>query len=269
MKTSKSLKWKGPDPMAPVLPLVILTVWIIVSEAGWIPGYILPKPIDILRVAVDFFTGKAELSPYSGIFWANFLASCGRVVMGFFIAAAFGVVLGFYTGEFAMAKRILDPMVHALRAVPGIGWLPLAMVWFGVGQKTTLFLIALAAFFPIYVNVAHGVASVPPLFLRAGRMLGADKRTLLWRVTLPSAFPSALVGLRLGLGISWAYLVLGELTGVSEGLGAIMMDARMLGQTEMIFVTMILIAIFGKLSDVLLLRICGLIYPVKAKGGRK
>lgn len=269
MQSNNKLVRKGLDPMALVLPLILLALWILVSEAGWIPGYILPKPIEILKVAVDFFTGSEGLSPYAGTFWPNFVASVVRVLLGFVLAAGFGLVLGFYTGEYPMAKRILDPMVHALRAVPGIGWLPLAMVWFGVGQKTTLFLIALAAFFPIYINVAHGVASVPPLFLRAGRMLGADKRTLLRRVILPSAFPSALVGLRLGLGIAWAYLVLGELTGVSEGLGAIMMDARMLGQTEMIFVTMIFIAILGKLSDVLLVKLCGLLYPAERKRVRR
>ncbi len=118
--------------------------------------------------------------------------------------------------------------------------------------------------------LAHGVASVQPLFLRAGRMLGADKENFAKTSHITIRLPtSALVGLRLGLGIAWAYLVLGELTGVSEGLGAIMMDARMLGQTEMIFVTMIFIAILGKLSDVLLVKLCGLLYPAERKRGEK
>lgn len=253
------------DWMGLLLPGMAVTLWILVSEMKWIPGYLLPKPLDILRFTVDFFTGMMGLSPYSGTFWSHFSASGTRVLLGFLIAVAVGGFLGFLTGEHGKAKRFFEPTIHALRAIPGIGWLPLAMVWFGVGQKTTLFLIALAAFFPIYINVAHGVASVPLSTLRAGRMLGADRKTLMLRVILPSAFPSTLVGLRLGLGISWAYLVLGELTGVSEGLGAVTMDARMLGQTEMIFVTMIIIAVLGKGSDVLLLRLSGLFYPEERK----
>jgi sulfonate transport system permease protein len=135
------------------------------------------------------------------------------------------------------------------------------MVWFGVGERTTIFLIALAAFFPIYINTAHGASEVPCLLIRAGRMLGANKIALFKTVIFPSAFPSVMVGLRLGLGVSWAYLVLGELTGVTRGLGAVMMDSRMMGQVEMILASMVCIAIMGMLTDRLLLRICRSIFP--------
>jgi NitT/TauT family transport system permease protein len=121
-----------------------------------------------------------------------------------------------------------------------------------VGENTTLFLISLAAFFPIYVNAAQGASSVPPLLIRAGRMLGANKLMIFTTVIIPASMPSTLAGLRLGLGISWAYLVLGELTGVTYGLGAVMMDARMLGHVEMILVSMIFIGLFGRISDMIL-----------------
>jgi NitT/TauT family transport system permease protein len=126
------------------------------------------------------------------------------------------------------------------------------MVWFGVGEKTTLFLISLAAFFPIYVSAAQGASSVPLLLIRAGKMLGANKFTLFSTVVVPAALPSTIAGLRLGLGLSWAYLVLGELTGVANGLGAVMMDARMLGHVDMVIVSMVCIGFLGRTSDLIL-----------------
>ncbi|MDO9574849.1 MAG: ABC transporter permease subunit, partial [Candidatus Contubernalis sp.] len=149
--------------------------------------------------------------------------------------------------------QILDSHIHALRAVPGIGWLPLAMVWFGIGTKTTVFLIALAAFFPVYLNSTEGALKINPLWKRAALMMGAGRWALLRTVILPAALPSVANGLRIGLGLSWAYLVLGELTGVPDGLGALIMDARMMGHVEIIIVGMIAIAVLGRISDRLLI----------------
>lgn len=244
-----------------IIPIIILVFWIIVTATNIVPSYIIPGPIKIIQVLVDFIFGVFNLTPYSGTMIENMVASCFRVFYGFGLAAFFGILLGFLTGRIVLIKLILDPTVNLIRTIPGIGWLPIAMVWFGIGEKTTIFLIALAAFFPIYINVAHGVSEVPLLFIRAGRMLGANRLTLFTTIILPSAFPSVIVGLRLGLGVSWSYLVLGELTGVLKGLGAVMMDSRMLGQIEMIPVAMISIAILGKLTDMLLLKICHIIYP--------
>ncbi len=249
------------DPVGLILPLVLLVAWYLVTASGKIPSYLFPGPEKFFRVMFDFITGSSNMTPYSGTLMENLTASCIRVAGGFGLAAVLGLLLGFSTGRIPLIKRLIDPTVHMIRTIPGIGWLPLAMVWFGIGEKTTIFLIALAAFFPIYINAAHGASEVPPLLIRAGRMLGANKTALFTTVILPSAFPSVVVGLRLGLGVSWAYLVLGELTGVSKGLGAVMMDSRMLGQVEMIPVAMICIAILGRLTDLLLIRACRLIYP--------
>jgi sulfonate transport system permease protein len=249
------------DPVGFALPALLLLGWYLTAKSGVIAPYLLPGPQSILQVMMDFANGIAKLTPYSGKLLENLWASLLRVIIGFTIALVSGLLLGFLTGRIAVIKRVLDPLVHAIRTVPGIGWLPIAMVWFGVGEQTTIFLIALAAFFPIYINTAHGASEVPFLLIRAGRMLGANKISLFKTVILPSAFPSVVVGLRLGLGISWAYLVLGELTGVTSGLGAVMMDSRMMGQTEMILVSMICIAVMGILTDRILLRACRWILP--------
>ncbi|HZK02570.1 MAG TPA: ABC transporter permease [Anaerovoracaceae bacterium] len=244
-----------------ILPVLILAGWHIAVKTGIIASYILPGPQNILHALTDFAHGKAALSPYSGKLAENLSISFLRVIIGFSIAAACGLVAGFMTGRISLVRRIIDPTVHAVRTVPGIGWLPIAMVWFGVGERTTVFLIALASFFPIYINTAYGASQVPPLLIRAGRMLGAEGLSLFKTVIFPSAFPSVVVGLRLGMGVAWAYLVLGELTGVTAGLGAVMMDSRMMGQIEMIIVSMICIALMGVITDRVLLFICRRILP--------
>lgn len=160
-----------------------------------------------------------------------------------------------------MVKRLFDPFIHIIRMIPGVGWFPIAMVWFGVGNKTTIFLISLAAFFPVYVNTLRAVLDVDPMVINAGRVLGANSRELLWSIILPSSLPGIFSGLRLSMGVCWAYLVLGELTGVNEGLGAVMMDSRMLGNVDMIIVCMIAIAILGRICDLILVSIYKLIRP--------
>lgn len=240
------------DALGMVLPAIIVVLWYIITTAGRVPGYLLPSPQQLCQVAVDFALGNMQLTPFSGTLWEHALASSLRVYRGFALAALIGLPLGLLTGRIASVKRLIDPSVQLIKSIPGIGWLPLAMVWFGVGENTTVFLIALAAFFPIYINAAQGASAISPLLLRAGKMLGASRIGLVTTVIIPASFRSLEAGLRLGLGLSWAYLVLGELTGVTRGLGAVMMDARMLGQVDMVMVAMIYIAILGWLSDKIL-----------------
>ncbi len=252
MKVRMPENYERADIAGFILPVSLFTIWYVATQDGGVPAYLLPSPRDLILTALDFVTGSESLTPYAGTFSVHSLASVKRVLSGFCLAAAVGLPLGFLTGRIALAKTSLDPTVHLIRIVPGIGWLPLAMVWFGVGEKTTLFLISLAAFFPIYVNAAQGASSVSPMLVRAGRMLGANDLAIFTTVIFPAAIPSTVAGLRLGLGLSWAYLVLGELTGVTHGLGAVMMDARMLGNVEMILVSMIFIGILGRISDMIL-----------------
>ncbi len=205
-----------------------------------------------MDTATIYIFGADGQGPYAGRFARDALASLGRVGLGFCLATVFGLTLGVWSGRVPAAARLLNTPVNGLRAVPGITWLPLAMVWFGIGLKTTVFLVALAAFFPIYLNAASGAAQVNPLLLQAGAMMGVDRIRGTFAILLPAAMPAIVTGLRLGLGISWAYLVLGELSGVPDGLGAVIMDARMLGRIDMIVVGIILIALMGQANDWLL-----------------
>lgn len=204
------------------------------------------------KTAWVYIFGQPGDGAYAGRFLLDAKASLGRVFGGFLLASALGLPLGMLSGRSVDVSRFLGLSVNALRSVPGICWLPLAMVWFGIGMKTTVFLVALAAFFPIYLNAQSGARNVDPILLRAGAMMGVVRLRSVLYILTPAAMPSLMTGLRLGLGISWAYLVLGELTGVAHGLGAVIMDARMLGRIDIIVVGIVIIAVLGRLSDLLL-----------------
>jgi NitT/TauT family transport system permease protein len=212
-----------------------------------------------LDSGLHYIFGTSGTGAYGGRFLNDFAASLGRVLLGFSLAAALGIPLGILSGRLVLINRLASGAVNSLRAVPGICWLPLAMIWFGIGIKTTVFLVAMAAFFPIYQNALTGARLVAPIYYQAGAMLGVSRFRGIFAILLPMAMPNIITGLRLGMGISWAYLVLGELTGVPNGLGAVIMDARMLGQIDIILVGIILIALIGRLCDrllVSLMRLC-------------
>jgi sulfonate transport system permease protein len=235
-----------------VIPGLFLFLWIFVSHSGLIPTFLLPQPADIAEIGYAYIFNKPGGGPYAGRFLSDAVSSLLRVGCGFAVAVAVGLPLGILSGRLFIIQRLLSTTVNALRAVPGITWLPLAMIWFGIGIKTTVFLVAMAAFFPVYLNAAAGASQVNPLLLQAGAMMGVRRLRGTFAILLPAAMPHLMTGLRLGLGISWAYLVLGELTGVPNGLGAVVMDARMLGRIDMIVVGIIVIAVIGRLSDQLL-----------------
>lgn len=239
-----------------IIPAILIIVWFLITQKNTVQNYVVPSPKEFAIVFFDFIFGDMEASPYSGKMLENLMVSAIRVGKGFCVAGVTGIILGFLTGRVPVLRKMCDPMIQALRAVPGIGYLPLGMVWFGVGEENTLFLIALAAFFPVYLNTQEGAARVPELYIRAGQMLGAQKLVLFFTVIFPAAFSHVIVGLRLALGVSWAYLVLGEMTGVTKGIGAIMMDGRMLGHVDIVLACMVVIAITGKFCDWILVKLC-------------
>lgn len=245
--------------LAPLIPLLVLTTWLVVSTTGLVPEYLLPSPLTVFDSGMRYIFGEPGQGPYSGRFINDFTASLTRVLLGFSLAAALGIPLGILSGRLVLINRLLSTAINGLRAVPGICWLPLAMIWFGIGIKTTVFLVAIAAFFPIYQNTLTGAQLIAPIYYQAGAMLGVSRIRGIFAILLPMAMPNIITGLRLGMGISWAYLVLGELTGVPNGLGAVIMDARMVGQIDIIMVGIILITFIGRMCDlvlVTLMRLC-------------
>ncbi|MEG0250720.1 MAG: ABC transporter permease [Peptostreptococcus sp.] len=248
-----------------IVPIIFIAAWAILPTLLDTPKYLIPSLSTVAKGFIDFITGSYELSSYSGSFLSNALASTYRVVVGFLIASTLGVGMGILSGYYIYIKRLFDPFIHIIRMIPGIGWFPIAMVWFGVGNKTTIFLVALAAFFPIYVNTLRAVNDVDDTLINVGKLLGASQGNIMRTIILPASLPGIFSGLRLGMGVCWAYLVLGELTGVNEGLGAVMMDSRMLGNVDMIIVCMISIAFLGRIFDLILLAIFKVLRPAELR----
>ena len=244
------------DLLGIVIPSIVVVFWCFFPDAANIPAYILPPFPNVVSGLLDFAFGFYHLNAYSGSLFTHLAASIVRVLNGFARAAVLGLTLGYAAGCCVPVYRLVNPVIGFLRTIPGIAWLPLSIVWFGIGNNQSIFLISLAAFFPVYTNTCHGVLSIDEEFIAVSRIYGTSSFGNFFQVILPLSFPDALIGLKIGLGLSWAYLVLGEMTGVNRGIGAVMQDARMLGQNHMIIVCMLVIAltaiIFDKLMDCLL-----------------
>ena len=233
---------------AALLPIGIVVVWSVVTEFGFVPKYLLPSPRDVLTATADFMFGSGD-GPYSGTFLTNFWASLQRVLAGFLLGSGLGVPLGIVLGHYRGLASFVEPTLQLTRSIPGICWLPLALIWFGIGTPAAVFLIALGSFYAVFLNTLQAVKYVDPVLLRAARSLGASPAALLWSVILPATFPSVLSGLRLGLAYSWIYMVLGEFTGVNRGLGATLLQARETLNPDVVIALMIIIGLLGVLSD--------------------
>jgi NitT/TauT family transport system permease protein len=157
--------------------------------------------------------------------------------------------LGLMIGRLPLIRQLLDPTFQVLRPIPVTAWLPLAMIIFGLGPRSAVFLVCLGAFYPVLINTIFGVRSVDPRLFEAASMLGCEGTAQFFKVVLPASLPAIFTGLRLGLGFAWVVIVVGEMTGVQTGLGAIIMEARQLSRTEIVISGMIVIGIAGFISD--------------------
>lgn len=210
---------------------------------------LIPPPSDVALSLYDLAFGGINDDAYSGSLLTHLLASVSRVYGGFAIAVAVAVPLGLMIGRIPLIRGLLDPTLQIMRPVPVTAWLPLSMIMFGLGPRSAFFLVCLGAFYPILVNTIFGVRSVDARLFEAASMLGCQGTAQFFRVVLPASLPAIFTGLRLGLGFAWVVIVVGEMTGVQTGLGAIIMEARQLSRTEIIISGMIVIGVAGFLSD--------------------
>jgi NitT/TauT family transport system permease protein len=234
---------------ASLLPLAIVAIWSGVTDSGLVPKYILPSPAQVVAAAWDFVVGGHSAQAYSGAFLAHFWASLKRVMGGFALGAGIAIPLGIVLGYNRRLAVYIEPTLQLTRSIPGICWLPLALIWFGIGTPASIFLISLGSFYAVLISTVQGVKYVEPILVRAARSLGASERAILYTVVLPAAFPAILSGLRIGLAYSWIYMVLGEFTGVNLGLGATLLQSRETLNTELIMALMIIIGLLGVLTD--------------------
>jgi NitT/TauT family transport system permease protein len=207
-----------------------------------------PAPLAVAR-------GFAELAR-RGVLVPYTVDSLLRVGSGFLLALVIGVPLGLAMGWYAAAARALNPVVQLLRPISPLAWIPVSIVLFGVGNLAAVFLIFLAALFPIAVATSNGVQSVPPLLLLAGRNFGLSPAALCRRVLFPAALPQMLVGIRIALGISWLVVVAAEMIAIDSGLGYLVIDARNAGKRyDLVLAAILLIGAIGLALDLLARRI--------------
>jgi NitT/TauT family transport system permease protein len=230
-----------------VLPIVLLAIWHFATAGR--PASLIPPPADVWLELRDLAVGGINDDAYSGTLMTHLVASVSRVVGGFGLALIVALPLGMLIGRIELVRRFVEPLLQILRPIPVTAWLPLAMIIFGLGPRSAFFLVFLGAFYPILLNTVFGVRSVEPRLFEAASMLGCQGTAQFFRVVLPAALPSIFTGLRLGLGFSWVVIVVGEMTGVPTGLGAIIMEARQLSRTEIVICGMLVIGVFGFLSD--------------------
>jgi len=229
------------------VPVVVLILWHL-GTAGRTYSLI-PPPYEVALQLWDLAFGGIYDDLYSGTLWTHVIASISRVYGGFALAALVALPLGMLIGRVALVRDLLDPTLQVLRPIPVTAWLPLAMIVFGIGPRSAFFLVFLGAFYPILVNTIFGVRGVEPRLFEAAAMLGVSPSAVFWKVVLPAALPSIFTGLRLGLGFAWVVIVVGEMTGVQTGLGAIIMEARQLSRTEIVISGMVVIGLLGFASD--------------------
>jgi len=242
-----------------LVPALLLGAWYVVSSQEIVSTRLIPAPGTVTNALVAFFTGDrtdtlAGVVPFTGAGVEHLTASLARCGISWLLAVAVGVTVGLALGLSRVVRELLEPLLNALRAVPLFAWLPLALVWFGLGEGAARAIIFVGALWPVLVAVADASARVPRGHVETARMLGTPRRWLWRRVYLPAALPEVVTGLRLSLTLAWTCVIVGELSGTDRGVGAMMSAARETGRTEQVVVGIVVFAVVGLLADTLLRR---------------
>jgi NitT/TauT family transport system permease protein len=208
----------------------------------WSGTKIFPSPRDVGKGMVELFRHH--------VLWADIRDSLRRVLIGFGIAIVLGVPIGLLLGWYPAANQVVNPVMQILRPISPIAWIPVAIIFFGIGDGAAIFLIFLGSFFPIVVACINGVSNVPSVHRRAGRNFGLTPAQLLTRVVFPAALPQILVGLRIALGIAWLVVVAAEMIAVDSGLGYLVIDSRNSGKHyDLVIAAILLIGVIGLILD--------------------
>lgn len=243
--SATSIKWEKY-----LLPLstaaLLLGAWYIFVL--WSQTKIFPSPFDVGK-------GTTELIQ-KGVLANYVLDSLRRVGTGYLCAALLGIPAGLFLGWYPAAALVVNPVIQMLRPISPIAWIPVSIIWFGVGDLAAVYLIFLSSFFPIVVASMNGVRNVPSMYRRAGRNFGLSPGKLIAKVVFPAALPQIIVGLRIALGIAWLVVVAAEMIAVDSGLGYLVIDSRNSGKRyDLVVAAMIMIGLTGLALDTIFRRI--------------
>jgi NitT/TauT family transport system permease protein len=219
---------------------LLLAIWH--YSVIWTATKVFPSPVNVEKGLAELFRKH--------VLWADIGDSLRRVAIGFGAAVAVGIPLGLTLGWYPAANQILNPVLQILRPISPIAWIPVAIIFFGIGDHAATFLVFLGALFPIVIACVGGVSNVPSIFRRAGRNFGLSPAQILARVVFPAALPQILIGLRIALGIAWLVVVAGEMIAVDSGLGYLVIDSRNSGKRyDLVVAAMLLIGLIGLALD--------------------
>jgi len=221
--------------------LLLISIWYILAHSGLWPDYMLPAPETVFsHLAVGFGSGRYLLA---------IAVSVRRILIGYLISLGLGIPLGLLTGRIKWLDDTLGSLLLGLQALPSIAWLPLSLLWFGLSEKAILFVVVMGALLSIALATNGGVKNVSPLYVRAGKNLGAKGRTLFAQIILPAALPSIVIGLKQGWSFAWRSLMAGELLFINLGLGHLLMMGRELNDMAQVIAVMFILITIGLVFD--------------------
>lgn len=225
-------------------PVVLLLAWQVASSAGWIDPHVLEAPLDVGAALVDLTR--------TGVLWDSLTASLQRAVAGFVIGGGVGLVLGLVAGLSRIGERTYDALLQMLRMIPFLALIPLFVIWFGVDEKPKILLIAIACVFPVYLNTFAGVRHVDAKLVEAAQVFGMSRTAIAWRIVLPLAMPSILVGVRYAMGTALLALVAAEQVNATSGIGYLALNPRAALRTDIILGVVLVYSLLGLTIDALL-----------------
>jgi sulfonate transport system permease protein len=238
--TARSGRWRR-AALGAVVPVLLVVLWEVLVRAGAYSPVQLPAPLTVLKAGRDLWE--------RGLLQQDVAISTQRVLVGFLVGSAAGLVAGALVGLSKLADGLLAPTIGGFRAVPSLAWVPLLLLYIGLGEPPKITLVAIGAFFPVYTTVSSALRHVDAHLVEAGRAYGLRGLRLLAQVQLPAVVPSVIAGLRLALAQSWLFLVAAELLGSSIGLGFLLTDSQNNGRTDRLYLDILVLAVLGKLSD--------------------
>lgn len=224
-----------------VVPLTALLLWQWASQRGLVAANVLPPPSEVGH-ALAQLAGRGGLAGHVG-------ASLARVAAGFALGAGFAIVAGAVLGFSRGLAEYFDPTFQALRAIPSLAWVPLLLLWQGIDEAPKITLIAIGAFFPVYLSLVAGIHNADRKLVELGQVYGLSRFALMRRIVVPAALPHLFTGLRTGLSLSWMFLVAAELIAATRGLGYLLTDGRETARVDIVLCAILVLALLGKLSD--------------------
>ncbi len=227
--------------------VVLLTVWDLLARfSGWSPQ-VFPGPMQVFLSLVEIMA--------NGTLLQHTVASLFRVTAGFYLAVLFGIPLGMLLGRLQTARALLNPIIQFLRPISPLAWIPLSMLWFGIGDKPAVFLIFLASFFPLVVSTAITVGAINPVYFQVAANFNFSRWEIITKIVVPAMIPGTITALRISVTIAWLVVVAAEMIAVQSGLGYLILDARNALRMDYVMDGMIVIGLIGLLLDIIMRRL--------------